>query len=489
MRNIINKVILFIFGIIVLILLIKSQPNLERFLTSEPVDETDENENSTPSAQVDDATADDTTPTPSAQVDEDTEGDITSVPSAQVGSNFAPSAQVGGNFAPSAQVGGNSTPSSQISGVEEAGINDNYAPSTTNASVDVNSQGDDYSSAPAPQYPQDVSTTNDSTTCRASMSALDMSSIAEEIIKLYAELLKRQPTSKELADNSSKIKQGTLTFEGLRRKLVDTDEYTRYSKLQSNELNPELMKMVSDREIITYVASLYKDELDTVIPKKIILAMRDIYIYLDYNDYAFRAMLRDFKYENFEQELMTTLNLNKASLIATFLNYFNTKELINMGINIFGSDPNVACTMSNNGGVVSSQSNGNNLFNKDAVAQQAFNDNDSKKVVPFGDHVPYSMTQTSVSLELPIKDITTTSDGKKRIPIHKHDMVLIPELAWSVPQEFPPVCTTLGQPPLVQPVFTDSSLLRGTPLGDAKNTGNGSIMPKFEYKEYITIPN
>ena len=472
MRNIINKVILFIFGIIVLILLIKSQPKLERFLTSEPVDETDENENSTPSTCADDNTEDNTIPTPSAQVDDTTEDDTTPMPSAQVG--------------------GNSAPSSQISGVEEDGINDNYAPSTTNATVDVNSNVNDYSysSEPAPQYPQDVSTTNDSTTCRASMSALDMSSIAEEIIKLYAELLKRQPTSKELADNSSKIKQGTLTFEGLRRKLVDTDEYTRYSKLQSNELNPELMKMVSDREIITYVASLYNDELDTVIPKKIILAMRDIYIYLDYNDYAFRAMLRDFKYENFEQELMTTLNLNKASLIATFLNYFNTKELINMGINIFGSDPNVACTMSNNGGVVSSQSNGNdNLFNKDAVAQQAFNDNDSKKVVPFGDHVPYSMTQTSVSLELPIKDITTTSDGKKRIPIHKHDMVLIPELAWSVPQEFPPVCTTLGQPPLVQPVFTDSSLLRGTPLGDAKNTGNGSIMPKFEYKEYITIPN
>ena len=77
-----------------------------------------------------------------------------------------------------------------------------------------------------------------------------------------------------------------------------------------------------------------------------------------------------------------------------------------------------------------------------------------------------------------------------KIPTHYGHMVLIPEFAWSVPNERPQVCTTLGQKQLVQPVFTNSSLLLGTPVGEAaQDTQVGSIMPKFEYKEYITIPN
>jgi len=77
------------------------------------------------------------------------------------------------------------------------------------------------------------------------------------------------------------------------------------------------------------------------------------------------------------------------------------------------------------------------------------------------------------------------------LPTHNGDAVLRPEMAWSVPNYTPPVCTTLGREPLIQPVFsaTNSSLLLGTPLAEANNTEVGSIMPKFTYKEYIDIPS
>jgi hypothetical protein len=331
--------------------------------------------------------------------------------------------------------------------------------------------------------------------CSAGTSSLDLSTIGENIIKLYWELLERQPSSSELSKNSSQIKSGTLTMEGLRRKLVDTDEYLRFSKLQSNALNPELTKMLSDREVITYVANLYTTERGITIPGKMELPMRDIYMYLDYNDYAFRAMCSNPSYPEFEEEVMTTIDINKPELITLFLKYFTVDGLIQTGIQIFGADPSskVACSINSSdmdsGPMLNSQHTKPGLFDKDAAARNGLGGNG--KVVPFGDHVPFSMTQTSVSLELPIKDITTDQYGRKKIPIHKHDMVLIPELAWSVPQEFPQVCTTLGQKQLVQPVFNNSSLLLGTPLGDAADTQVGSIMPKFEYqlKEYVTIPN
>jgi hypothetical protein len=72
------------------------------------------------------------------------------------------------------------------------------------------------------------------------------------------------------------------------------------------------------------------------------------------------------------------------------------------------------------------------------------------------------------------------------VPTHKNDMVLLPEMAWSVPMKRPPVCTTLGQEPLIQPLYDNSKLLLGTPLNE--DTSVGTIMPEFQYKEYVTIP-
>jgi hypothetical protein len=338
-------------------------------------------------------------------------------------------------------------------------------------------------------------------------------SLGENIVDLYRQLLLRQPVSSELSIAMTKIRKGVLTLEGLRRQLIDTDEYSRMIKLQSNELNPELKKMISDQEIITYVANIYNEERKRIIPNKMELPLRDLYIYIDYNDYALRAMLRDSKYITFEQNLTTTDNLTKPILINIFLKFFNVEYLIIAGVSIFANNrsSNDNCSsigsapsgIGGMGGSMSGTMSGsigdssgnykemstNSLFNKDLAAIKGLSNDQPSKVVPLGDDVPYSMTQTAVNLTMALNDITTDNKGRKRIPIHKHDMVLIPEFAWSVPQEFPQVCTTLGQKPLVQPVMNNSALLLGTPLDDANNTQVGSIMPKFEYKEYITIPN
>ena len=315
------------------------------------------------------------------------------------------------------------------------------------------------------------------------------SSINESIIQLYLELLQRQPKSKELTDATNQISKGTLNLEGLRRRLIDSDEYQRNTKLQTNVLNPELTKIISDNELISYIAKLYNEETGKIIPPTMQLPLRDIYIYVDYNDYAFRAMLRNTKYITFEQDVMTTNNVTKPQLIEIFLKYFTVDELVNQGIQIFGANPSDKIPYSinkpdamkglNAGGLNSG------LFDKDKAAQSLGNSSGAM----LNDHAQYSMTQTTVEIKQP-DDITKTDDNKLRIPVHKHDMVLIPEFAWSVPNERPQVCTTLGQKQLVQPVFTNSSLLLGTPVGEAaQDTQVGSIMPKFEYKEYITIPN
>ena len=55
-----------------------------------------------------------------------------------------------------------------------------------------------------------------------------------------------------------------------------------------------------------------------------------------------------------------------------------------------------------------------------------------------------------------------------------------------MPQRHPPVCIPLnGKNPVSPVVFGDYS---GTPLNEANQTQVGSIMPMFEYREYIDIP-
>ena len=321
------------------------------------------------------------------------------------------------------------------------------------------------------------------------------SNVGESVIQLYVELLQRQPNSKELTDSTTQIQSGVMNVNGLRRKIIDSDEYDRNIKLQSNELNPELKKVLADNELLNYISKIYNEETGKLIPSTMELPLKDIYIYLNYNDYAYRAMLRDQKYGTFEKDVMTTENVTKPQVIIIFLKYFTVQDLVNVGIEIHGANPSDKIPYSlnnldsNAGSILGNGNIGTNpkLFNKDKAAKALDKTYGSGPMLD--DHSQYSMTQTSVNVKQP-DDITKTDDNKIRVPVHKNDMVLIPEFAWSVPQERPQVCTTLGQQQLVQPVFTNSSLLLGTPVGEAAaETQVGSIMPKFEYKEYITIPN
>ena len=65
-------------------------------------------------------------------------------------------------------------------------------------------------------------------------------------------------------------------------------------------------------------------------------------------------------------------------------------------------------------------------------------------------------------------------------------MVLLSNMAWSVPQKRAPVCTTLGQPLTYQPYIPSSYNLEGAPLNDLTGNENaGQIMPKFIFQQYV----
>lgn len=304
-----------------------------------------------------------------------------------------------------------------------------------------------------------------------------------QVIKVYSELYDRQPSAQELMADSQALDQGKITLDGLRQRMIDSVEYSNMIKLQSNSLTPELPKMLSDRDMLTRLAEIYYQECKKDIPDDMVLPIRDIYIYLDYNEWALKAMLRDSSYSSFEKEVQTTPDMNNPQLMDIFIKYSNKNDLITKGSAIASVE---AAKASEPQGVTPSCKYDRSVNDTDSnsclaltsaldQAQAAFDKNAAARALSEGNTIP---------------DFNTSAANTDvRIPTHKGDMVLLPEMAWSVPQYRAPVCTTLGQPSLVQPVMNDSKLLLGTPLNDATlHAGVGSIMPSFQHKEFVDVP-
>jgi len=348
-------------------------------------------------------------------------------------------------------------------------------------------------------------------------------SIEERVIDIYQDVLQRQPSSKELINASRDINSNTITWDGLRQKLIDSDEYSRMIKLQSNDLAPELNKMLSDSRLIREISAIYRQIVKREIPPKMILPLRDIYISLNYNPFTLAALLQDKKYSNFEEDLQRTEQLDKETTLSTFASSFDQPKLIEKSVEISkspdavnianltttNSNPISVATMStvsspanasasnittpntvtNGGGLAQ----GSNLTPEEQAAVRHVLDvlgvSPDSTTARSLDATDTNMTTMTNRIQQNANSVFNIHNAARRIDLPHHgDMVLRPEFAWSVPQYPPPVCTSVGQKPLTQPLLMNSKLLLGTPLDDAADTQVGSIMPKFTYQQYVDVP-
>lgn len=167
--------------------------------------------------------------------------------------------------------------------------------------------------------------------CRTSvLEHFDDASVPSEldVLRVYDKVLQRQPNSKEMADAMTKLKANELTITQLQGRLMDSDEYQRIIKLQSNTLTPEIEKIIHDKQQLTFISSVYVSERTSNIPNDLLLPLRDIYIYLDYNEAAFRMVLDDPKYPDFEKKLTSEFQLTKEKTLTMFDQTFVKDDII-----------------------------------------------------------------------------------------------------------------------------------------------------------------
>lgn len=323
----------------------------------------------------------------------------------------------------------------------------------------------------------------------------DVTKADNGILEVYQEILHRQPSPSELSTQRNAISTGQKSLAGLRRELRDSEEYIHSLKLQSNAMAPELPKLINDRDVLDLITYMYKLERKKDIPREMLLPLRDVYAYYNYDNARFRAFLRLKKYPLLEEAIRRDPTFDRDDLIAWLEENVDQNELDALTKQIrkemedaagkgSGSSSSSAFLPGLGTGWAPASHTGCGTMSAEEAARLM------------------DLLQRSCTAKGQSGDGTQGSCGaggksgksgepatqKMYLP-HEGDMVLRPEYEWSVPQRQPPICTRVGSETPVAPTMTNSKIgWFGTPLDEAADTAVGSILPKFEYKPYIDVP-
>lgn len=316
------------------------------------------------------------------------------------------------------------------------------------------------------------------------------------IISIYKNILQRQPTSAEIGKHLQEMRNG-LDEEGLKMHIYNSGEYKMHAKMQSNDVEPSLVSTISAIKLVDKLKQIYKKELGSDAVKEILLPLKDCYIHLQYNDYLFRSMLIHRNYKKFEKEVLEESLLSREKLLYIFNKHFLLTELKVSANNLKRIDvlnrqsQNPAGASSTSGASINSSdmlgagddikrimNDGNQVFNinvilnEDMLKGSAYSNDNDKKV--------YNSSGDIMSNVSDVKN-----EGKVRI----YDPIKYKQHYRGDMRYRPNVCS-YGTKQVVQPLFVDSkTLFLGTDLKEAsENTQVGSIMPKFEYREYEEAP-
>lgn len=345
-----------------------------------------------------------------------------------------------------------------------------------------------------------------------------------EVIDLTKSILQRPPTIQEMK------KFAYYTSDDLKEYLYNLPEYDKLIKTQDNHVNNGIEGAIAKKNIINRIMIIYSNITKKDLPIKMMTPLRDCFIHLQLNEYLFTAMLESYNYSKFEVDVLSAYVLTKKVLLYLFNKHFNVLELklvaqdkinaVNNKTTDFSKELDSIkkdiLSIADNDLVDTIKNSFPNVFNeilkstlKDDPVDQATmakikttpNKTDIdllnqylKSVERFIPEKEIKKEEKEIKEELTINNNTAKAlaafPENSELYVRLYNPVKRNTTYTNIPDGYkPPICTTLGQDTLTQPVFTQSKLLfQGTDLNDAfEKSQIGSIMPKFIFKEYNDI--
>ena len=360
----------------------------------------------------------------------------------------------------------------------------------------------------------------------------------KDIVHTYKELLNRLPSQVEL----DRIEDRKMTVSDLEDLLLNSDEYARNAKVETDAPQLDLMQIHSEKFIMGHIAAIYKSVKGITVPPPVILPLKDMYVYFAHNDEQFRNFLSAGLYDSWEVDVMENLESSwpKATSVQIYKRYFEADAdqsaaipQVRLSSDSFtpnatdghpilwtsskddtetaGTDawrqsahaaaaanlsrPIAMNTHHINAGHAGSLAQPKMVFERPTVliinnaqdAQQALSylgmsSSSSVMSQPAAATADTDSSNTAAQIDA-IATQGSNTPIKKLYFDQQKDMVLRPEFEWSVPQQRAPVCTPLpGMKATVQATLDQTALI-GTPLQDASNN---QIMPNFEFKQILS---
>jgi len=153
------------------------------------------------------------------------------------------------------------------------------------------------------------------------------SSIEEEVIRSFQTILQRDPTIEELKTVTKDIQQGNSSIHKLQLQMISSDEYQRMMKTQSNTVTPELMRVIAEREYLEKIGNIYRDVFEKKIPSDLVLPYHDLYVFVfKRDDLLLRNLFLDPRYEQFEEDVLSSKELNREDLFDLYNTTFVRKD-------------------------------------------------------------------------------------------------------------------------------------------------------------------
>lgn len=150
----------------------------------------------------------------------------------------------------------------------------------------------------------------------------------EEIIRAYNSLLYRDPSSRELKTAIYDIKAKRTTMYKIQMDLINSDEYQRYVKTQTNSTSPDLIRVIAEDKYLMKVKQIYMSVFNRKINHNLVLPYNDIYLYIfKKNDTKLRSMFKNKRYPKFEKDVLedVKLNLDRDKLFTLYEKSFHEK--------------------------------------------------------------------------------------------------------------------------------------------------------------------
>jgi len=149
-----------------------------------------------------------------------------------------------------------------------------------------------------------------------------------KIIKIFKDLLYRQPTYRELNDYKIRITNNNIKIIDIKNIIINGEEYRNVIALQSNETNKYIPYQNSTNYTYQMLREKYTSELGEVMPDNLLNPIKDIYYdILDADEYKLRALYINSNFDNFKDDIKTNKDINRKNIKLIFNKYFSIGQL------------------------------------------------------------------------------------------------------------------------------------------------------------------